>query len=146
MKPRKRVLLYCMDEQRGSRAAFVLNTRGKVAVTQVGSLVLLAHALDFNLPFAAAVVLDAGEPDHGESAVRAIQRHGSHTPVLLQPARPMMVQTLAERALSPGADMAELVEAVEQLCTRKRGPRPGARALHITAQRAVAMAGKAAVA
>jgi ApbE superfamily uncharacterized protein (UPF0280 family) len=54
-RPAKRIVLYCAEEARASRMAFVLRVRGFAAAV-CDSEVLLAHEIDFGLPDAVLVL------------------------------------------------------------------------------------------
>lgn len=121
MRTRKRVLLYCAEEVRAGRMAFILGVRG-FAATACDSAELLAHELDFSLPDA-VLILEHGEGDHCEGLIRRIQQRRPALPIALLTCGRSVFATNANVVLPFDADTAVVIERLRMLVACKRGPR-----------------------
>lgn len=125
MRPKRRVLLYCADEQRLSELSLVLDTR-RYAVQPCRTYRELTQCLDRFGPyrFEAALFIDTTGSDHCEAMVRAVKRAMPETSVALWLCVDFARDANADAVFPVGARLCDVLERLRILCERKRGPKP----------------------
>lgn len=124
MRPRKRILLYCEDEQRASELAFVVNNCYDLKVAKCESVEQFRHMLPQISWELVVVVYEASIERTEDICLRA--RRGADCPVLVLrwPVRVYM-PVLASLALPGTVSMEGVLDAMRNLSKRHRGPKKG---------------------
>lgn len=129
MRPKKKVLLYCQDEERLSRIAFVLWSKS-YAVTTINTDLSILSVLE-EWDGECSLVLAGKETDHCEYLISRLQpvRKRGKVGVIFESAAPEEMQRFLYNntdKFSHSVDNEALMLMVKELCIKKRGPKtPG---------------------
>lgn len=124
MRPRKRILLYCEDEQRASELAFVVNNCYDLKAAKCESVEQFRHMLP-QISWELVVVVHGPSIERTEDiCLRA--RRGADCPVMvLRWPAGIMSPLSASLALPSAVSMEGVLDAMRNLSKRKRGPKKG---------------------
>lgn len=119
MRPKKKVLMCCVDTTVLSEMRLVLDLWGFLTVscaTPEDALLMAGKGYD-------CALLIPAEGDYNDALVVQLQRANREMPVVLLMRQRAQIQTLTSHVVYEGSGRAELREMLRVVVARRRGPR-----------------------